>query len=60
MEAAIVWAINDVILNSEDGELYQDGSSYLCGEVYARLREFDQPGFELILEDLKGSGMYDE
>lgn len=60
VEAAIVWAINDVILNSEDGELYQDGSSYLCGEVYARLREFDQPGFELILEDLKGSGMYDE
>lgn len=57
VEAAIIWAINDVILNSEDGELYQDGSSYLCREVYTRLRDLDQPGFELILEDLKGSGM---
>ena len=57
VEAAIIWAINDVILNSEDGELYQDGSSYLCREVYARLWDLDQPGFELILEDLKGGGM---
>ena len=57
VEAAIIWAINDVILNSEDGELYQDGSSYLCTEVYTRLHDLDQPGFELILEELKGSGM---
>lgn len=41
IEAAIIWAINEAKLNSENDELIQDGSRFLCDYVKDILEQLD-------------------
>ena len=41
IEAAIIWAINEAKLNSENDEIIQDGSRFLCDTVKDVLKQLD-------------------